>query len=85
MNRVHDRRRKHGLEGDVCLRPDPGQQTRLENWIEFQNYHLELHELEERATKDKREKLDAARKRLESSGLEELKDNGRLGGESEVW
>jgi len=68
VDRVHDRRRRHGLERGVCLLPDPEQQSRLQNWIEFQNYHLNLYEDEERKTKDKRDKLDAARKRLGTSG-----------------
>lgn len=67
-DRVRDRRRRHGLEGGVCLLPDPEEQSRLQNWIEFQNYHLGLHEDEERKTKDERDELDAARKRLVTSG-----------------
>ena len=41
---ARDRRRRHGLEGDVFLHPEPGLQSQLQNWIEFQNYHIELHE-----------------------------------------
>ena len=66
-DRVRDRRRRHGLEGGVCLLPNPEEQSRLQNWIEFQNYHLNLHEDEEKKTKDERDKLDAARKRLVTS------------------
>ena len=46
--KIFDRRRKHGLEGDVSLhmaiQPDPKQQGPLENWIEFQYNHLCKHE-----------------------------------------
>ena len=67
LDKVRDRRRRHGLEGDICLLPEPSQQTRLENWIEFQDYHLELHELEEKGLKEEWENLDTARKRWETS------------------
>ncbi|KAI4277518.1 MAG: hypothetical protein L6R35_006145 [Caloplaca aegaea] len=67
VDRVRDRRRRHGLEGDVYLLPGPEQQSRLQNWIEFQNYHLHLHEDKERKTKDERDRVDTARKSLEIS------------------
>lgn len=52
---VRERRRLHGLgEVDVRLRYDWQQQTRLENWIEFQDYQLFRHEkLQEQLVKDK--------------------------------
>ena len=70
MQKVRDRRRRHGLKGHVCLRPDPKQQSQLETWIEFQNYHLDIHErLEEEMTND-RQGLDMARKKLETGTSE---------------
>ena len=81
VDKVHDRRRRHGLETDVRLLPDPKQQSRLENWIEFQNYHLHSHECKEMEVKDKREKWDAARKEAERSGLG---DAGKLDLEGEM-
>ena len=66
QDKVRDRRRRHRLESDVCLRPDPEQQTQLENWIEFQNYHLHIDEGFHEYVKDRRGKLDAARKKLET-------------------
>lgn len=66
LNKVWDRRRRHGFEGDICLHLDPEQQSRLENWIEFQNYHLEIHEGLQREITDDREELDAAQKKLET-------------------
>ncbi|KAK3174020.1 hypothetical protein OEA41_001264 [Lepraria neglecta] len=68
VDRVRDRRRRHGLEGDVYLLPDPEQQSRLQNWIEFQNYHLDLHEDEERKIKDETDELDTTRKRIGNLG-----------------
>jgi hypothetical protein len=58
--KVRERRRRHGLEGDASLDPDPETQTPLQNWTEFQNFHLELYESLERKTTDDRTVLDAA-------------------------
>lgn len=38
---IQERRQSHNLSGDVRLLLDPEQQSRLGNWIEFQNYHLQ--------------------------------------------
>lgn len=65
---VCNRRRRHELEEYVYLLPDPEQQSWLQNWIDFQNYHLNLHEDEERNTKNEKDKLEAARWRLGTSG-----------------
>jgi len=56
------RRRNHGLGERVQLRPDPAQQTRLENWFEFQDYHLDQHERLERRQKYLEDKLEAIRR-----------------------
>lgn len=62
VDEVRERRRRHGLGGDFRLLPDPRQQRQLENWIEFQNYHLkQLERLETEQDKSK-QKLDDARK-----------------------
>jgi len=58
LKRAWDRRRRHGLKGDVFLLPDPGQQSQLESWIEFQNYHIEPHEGYEKDLQGKTEGLD---------------------------
>ena len=41
MDKVRERRRRHNLNSDVRLLLDPRQQSQLENWMEFQNYHLQ--------------------------------------------
>lgn len=69
--KVRDRRRRHGLEGDAFLHPELEKQSQLHNWIEFQNYHLQLHERYEKDLKGKTEELDAAREKLETSRLED--------------
>ena len=80
IDKVRDRRRRHQLQGDVCLLPDLKKINPLANWIEFQNYHLELHEGKEMEIKDEREKSDIARKTLESPGFEEPEVMGFLEG-----
>lgn len=68
---TRERRRRHHLEGDVCLHSDPGQQSRSENWIEFQNYHLHTHEELEKEVQVETENLDTARKKLEAASASE--------------
>lgn len=49
----------------------PQNNSHLDNWIEFQNNHLEIHDVLEKEVKDHREKLDSEQKKLETdtSGL----------------
>ena len=73
--RIYDRRRKHGLEGDVsshmAFRQDPKQQGSLENWIEFQHNHLGVHESKEAGIQEIVEEIDGRRKKVrEVAGLE---------------
>ncbi|KAL8931147.1 MAG: hypothetical protein Q9208_000251 [Pyrenodesmia sp. 3 TL-2023] len=46
QERLHQRRRRHGLGESMStsLLPDPAQQSHLETWVEFQDYHLTLQE-----------------------------------------
>ena len=60
------------MGGDVHLRSDSGQQSRLENWIEFQNYHLHTHEGLEKERDDLKEELDVARKKVEGADAVDL-------------
>ncbi len=60
VDRVRHRRRKHGLEEETYLLADVNRQSHLANWIEFQNYHLELHERNEIKVKNDKAKLSAA-------------------------
>jgi len=70
--KVRERRRRHQLGGDVRLRFNFGQQSRLENWIEFQNYHLHIHEGLEKERDDLKEELDVARKKVEGADAADL-------------
>ncbi|KAI4226693.1 MAG: hypothetical protein LQ349_006834 [Xanthoria aureola] len=44
MTAVRERRRRHHLSEDVRLNCHREQQTPLETWLEFQNYHVHTHE-----------------------------------------
>ena len=64
---VRERRRRYQLGGDVRLILDPEQQSRLENWIEFQNYHLERLERFEKKRDRLKQELDEVRKKAEDT------------------
>ena len=72
-DQVRERRRKHKVEGDVCLRPEPGKQSRLESWIEFQDYHLQRHEGIKKDIDNLKTKLDDAQKESEYADAASLK------------
>lgn len=69
--KVRNRRRRHGYEGDASFDPNPEIQSQLQNWIEFQNYHLELYERLESDLQNKKKALEAARKKLEIGATED--------------
>ena len=72
---VRERRRRHNLsEDDVCLRLNAKEQTRQENWIEFQDYHLRFYE-------DFEKKAETESKNLET---ETAKLPGLAGSELEI-
>ena len=59
VDEVRERRRRHGLSGDVRLLSDLRQQRQLEKWIEFQNYHLiQLERFEAEQDKSKQSLYD---------------------------
>ncbi|MCJ1263722.1 hypothetical protein MMC22_003592 [Lobaria immixta] len=79
QEKVRDRRRRHGYEANGYPHPDQEQQSKLENWIEFQNYHLAIHERIEEDLNSEREKLRSACARKQSedadpSGLQVARD-----------
>lgn len=53
--------------GDVHLHFDVERQSRLENWIEFQDYHLQLHDGLEKKRDELKKKLDDTRKEAEGT------------------
>jgi len=62
VDEVRQRRATHGLGGHVCLLLDIEQQSRLDNWIEFQNLHLKRLERFERERAMLKQELDDAQK-----------------------
>lgn len=64
VDKVRERRQKQGLDGDVHLLLDWRTQNRLENWIEFQNYHLKCHERLAKKREELKKELDEAQERL---------------------
>ncbi|KAL8931149.1 MAG: hypothetical protein Q9208_000253 [Pyrenodesmia sp. 3 TL-2023] len=60
QDKVRDRRQRYQLPGGASLLPDEGQQNRLENWIEFQDYHLGIHEGYEKVLKKEENELQLA-------------------------
>lgn len=60
------------MREDIRLRFNLGQQSRLENWIEFQNYHLHIHEGLEKERDDLKEELEVARKKVEDADAADL-------------
>lgn len=67
VDEVRERRRRHGVGGDVRLLLGPEQQSRLENWIEFHNYHLKRLEGFGKMRDKLKKELDDARKKAEVS------------------
>ncbi|KAK0302061.1 hypothetical protein LTR01_008985 [Friedmanniomyces endolithicus] len=67
---IRERRQRNGLDDDVHLLPDTQQQSRQQNWTEFQDFHLEFWE---RKTKDRQrlqDRLEEARKIAGDGGAE---------------
>ena len=63
-NAVRDRRQRHHLSEDVHLCLNPEEQTQVETWVEFQNYHLHIQESYEKEVQVEKEDLRAAREKL---------------------
>lgn len=63
---VQKRNRRHHSKS-ACLHFDPAQQNLLENWIEFQNYHLEIHENLQKRMIGHKNALNVARQNLGDS------------------
>ena len=72
-NAVRERRRRHHLSEDIRLCSNPKEQTRLETWVEFQNYHLHFHEELEKKAKVESQNLQNARENVQRAVDSELK------------
>lgn len=65
---VLERRRKHGLDGDPQLRENAAEQSKLDDWMEYQNYKLGDNEGLERKLEECRERLASERNALAELG-----------------
>ena len=64
-NVVRERRQRHHLLEDVRLCSNPKEQTRVETWVEFQDYHLHAHEDLEKKAEVESQNLHAAIENLQ--------------------
>ncbi|KAI4100499.1 MAG: hypothetical protein L6R37_005450 [Teloschistes peruensis] len=62
IDEIRSRRRGHGLDDNVHLLLDPQQQSGQQTWIEFQDYHLKLHERQEKKRDEILKALDSTQK-----------------------
>lgn len=74
LKEMRNRLRRHRLQEHITLHPDRQQQSGLENWIEFQNYHFAIHETIEKDIKNGREELNDARNQSEDTGASGRRD-----------
>ena len=65
-NAVRERRMRHHLSEAVGPRSNPEDQTRVETWVEFQDYHLHAHEDFEGKVEGESQRLHAVTENLQS-------------------
>lgn len=70
MDEVRERRRAHGLDDNIHLLLDPQQQSRQQNWIEFQDHHLKLHEWQKKKRDGLQKDLDNTQKGAGDTDME---------------
>ncbi|KAL8646623.1 MAG: hypothetical protein Q9210_006034, partial [Variospora velana] len=69
QQRVLDRRLRHGLEGDVRLLEDQEQQSKLEDWVEYQGAVIQTLESFEKKVEEACQKLESAQRALAEAGI----------------
>ena len=69
---ARERRRRHRLVPEVRFNPNPNEQTRVETWVEFQNYHLHYQEGLEKRVEVESQGLRTAERNLEGAVDHEL-------------
>ncbi|KAL8937939.1 MAG: hypothetical protein Q9211_003438 [Gyalolechia sp. 1 TL-2023] len=67
---VRGRRRARSLDDNVHLLWDLQQQSRQQDWIEFQDYHLKLHELQEKKYDGLQKELDKTQREVGGTDVE---------------
>ncbi|KAL8973570.1 MAG: hypothetical protein Q9197_002193 [Variospora fuerteventurae] len=69
QQQVLDRRRRHGLDGHVQLLEVHDKQSKLDDWMEYQDYELRTYDCLEKAFKEAQERLASRRKALVEAGI----------------
>lgn len=69
QQKVLERRRRHGLDGDVQLLEDRDKQSKMEDWMEYQDYELQEYERLEKNFKEAQAQLASRRKALAEAGV----------------
>ncbi|KAL8941535.1 MAG: hypothetical protein Q9211_001782 [Gyalolechia sp. 1 TL-2023] len=69
QQQVRERRRRHGLDGDVQMLEEQGKQSKLDEWMEYQDYELRVYDRLEKKFKETQEKLAPCRKALAEAGI----------------
>lgn len=69
QQQVLERRRRHGLDGDVQLLEDRDKQSELDDWMEYQDYELRTYERLEKDLEGTQERLESRRKILAEAGI----------------
>ena len=67
--RIRDRRQRHGLEGDVELLEEFDKQSKLQNWVEYQDSQYQTLEKLEKKIKEAQAKAEAMRKAADEAGV----------------
>lgn len=69
QRKVRDRRRRHGLDGDVELLEDRDKQSQLDNWMEYQDYQYQFYERYEKDLETAQAQLESRQKALAAAGV----------------
>lgn len=68
QRKVNERRQRHNLDGNAKLLPKRTNQSRLDNWMEYQNYHLHSLEKLEVAIQNAKEVLETVKRKFGEAG-----------------
>ncbi|KAI4225864.1 MAG: hypothetical protein L6R40_008341 [Gallowayella cf. fulva] len=66
---VLERRRRHGLDGDMQLLEEQDKQSKLNDWMEYQDYELRTYDGLQKEFKEDQELLASRRKALAEAGI----------------
>ncbi|KAI4288699.1 MAG: hypothetical protein L6R35_002035 [Caloplaca aegaea] len=83
QQQVLERRRRHGLDGNMQLLEAHDKQSKLNDWMEYQDYELRTYERLEKDFKDAQERLASRRKALAEAGISAFEGVQELGFASE--